>query len=165
VDVRLFNRVVFALLRDTPYPLAQAAEFSLVNNEENLIRADIFRLLRESGVGVPAYYEKITFEVDGQKGEYARSRSGCYFCFFQQKIEWVWLYEQNPHLFAKALEYEKTGYTWMEESLSDLIKPERIRRIKLDALAKQQKNSFSTSAYLLDVLDDEEEVGCASCFI
>jgi 3'-phosphoadenosine 5'-phosphosulfate sulfotransferase (PAPS reductase)/FAD synthetase len=165
VDVRLFNRVVFALLRSTSYPLAQATEFSLLDNDENLVRADIFHELRSSGVGVPAYYEKITFEVDGQKGEYARSRSGCYFCFFQQKIEWVWLYEQNPKAFALAQGYEKDGYTWMEEPLSDLIKPERIRRIKLDALAKQQKNSFSTSAYLLDVLDDEEEIGCASCFI
>lgn len=164
-DVRLFNRVVFAFLRDTAYPLAQAAEFSLLDNDENLVRADIFHLLRKSGVGVPAYYEKITFEVDGKKGEYARSRSGCFFCFFQQKIEWVWLYEQHPKKFALAQAYEKDGYTWMEESLNDLIKPERIRRIKLDALAKQQKNSFSTSAYLLDVLDDEEEVGCASCFI
>lgn len=165
VDVRLFNRVVFALLRDTSYPLAQATDFSLLDNEDNLVRADIFRELRSSGVGVPAYYEKRTFEVDGQKGEYARSRSGCYFCFFQQKIEWVWLYEQNPKAFALAQAYEKDGYTWMEESLNDLIKPERIRRIKLDALAKQQKSSFSTSSYLLDVLDDEEEIGCASCFI
>ena len=165
VDVRLFNRVVFALLRDTAYPLSQASDFSLLDNEDNLVRADIFQELRTSGVGVPAYYEKITFEVDGQQGEYARSRSGCYFCFFQQKIEWVWLYEQHPATFALAQKYEKDGYTWMEESLEDLIKPERIRKIKLDALAKQKKNVGISSAYLLDILDDEEEVGCASCFI
>jgi len=164
-DVKLFNRVVFALLRDTAYPLAQASDFSLLRNDDNLVRADIFKLLRDSGVGVPAYYEKITFEVDGQQGEYARSRSGCYFCFFQQKIEWVWLYEQHPDKFALAQGYEKAGYTWMEESLEDLIKPERIRRIKLDALAKQKKTTFASSPYLIDTLDDEEEVGCASCFI
>lgn len=164
-DVRLFNRVVFELLRDTAYPLAQAPDFALLDNDENLIRADIFRLLRESGVGVPAYYEKRPFEVDGQTGEYARSRSGCFFCFFQQKIEWVWLYEQHPDKFAEALKYEKDGYTWMEESLTDLIKPARLRQIKLDAIAKQRRVTAAPSPFLLDVLDDEEEAGCASCFI
>jgi 3'-phosphoadenosine 5'-phosphosulfate sulfotransferase (PAPS reductase)/FAD synthetase len=164
-DTRLFNNVVFQLLRDTGYPLAQAEEFSLLDNDDNLIRADIFKLLRESGVGVPAYYEKITFEVDGQQGEYARSRSGCFFCFFQQKIEWVWLYEQHPDLFQRALAYERDGYTWMEESLSDLIKPARLRQIKLDAINKQRKAKGPSSMFLLDILDDEEEVGCASCFI
>ncbi|MDJ0364842.1 phosphoadenosine phosphosulfate reductase family protein [Hymenobacter sp. H14-R3] len=164
-DTRLFNKVVFQMLRDTAYPLAQAQDFALLDNEDNLIRADIFQLLRESGVGVPAYYEKITFEVDGQKGEYARSRSGCFFCFFQQKIEWVWLYEQHPDLFERALAYERDGYTWMEESLTDLIKPARLRQIKLDTINKQRKVKAPSSLFLLDILDDEEEVGCASCFI
>ncbi|WP_324680902.1 phosphoadenosine phosphosulfate reductase family protein [Hymenobacter sp. GOD-10R] len=164
-DTRLFNQVVFRMLRGTAYPLAEAAEFSLLDNDDNLIRADIFRLLRESGVGVPAYYEKISFEVDGKQGEYARSRSGCFFCFFQQKIEWVWLYEQHLALFERALAYEREGYTWMEEPLTDLIKPERIRKIKLDAINKQNKAKVQSSQYLLDILDDEEEVGCASCFI
>jgi 3'-phosphoadenosine 5'-phosphosulfate sulfotransferase (PAPS reductase)/FAD synthetase len=164
-DVKLFNRVVFQLLRDTAYPLAQAPDFALLDNDDNLIREDIFRLLRESGVGVPAYYEKRTFEVDGQTGEYARSRSGCYFCFFQQKIEWVWLYEQHPEKFAQAMAYEKDGYTWMEEPLTELIKHERIRQIKLDTLKKQRKTTTAASPFLLDTLDDEEDIGCASCFI
>lgn len=164
-DVKLFNQVVFQLLRDTAYPLAQAPDFALLDNDDNLIREDIFRLLRESGVGVPAYYEKRTFEVDGQTGEYARSRSGCYFCFFQQKIEWVWLYEQHPEKFAQAMAYEKDGYTWMEESLTDLIRPERLRQIKLDAIKKQRRSTATASPFLLDTLDDEEDIGCASCFI
>lgn len=164
-DVKVFNRVVFQLLRDTAYPLAQTPDFALLDNDDNLIREDIFRLLRESGVGVPAYYEKRTFEVDGQTGEYARSRSGCYFCFFQQKIEWVWLYEQHPEKFAQAMAYEKDGYTWMEESLTELTRPERIRQIKLDTIAKQKRTTFVDSPFLLDILGDEEEVGCASCFI
>ncbi|SHI43430.1 Phosphoadenosine phosphosulfate reductase family protein [Hymenobacter daecheongensis DSM 21074] len=164
-DTVLFNKAVFTMLRDTTYPLALAEDFALLNNDEVLVRDDIFRILRESGVGVPAYYEKIVFEVDGEQGEYARSRSGCYFCFFQQKIEWVWLYEQHNELFLKAMDYERDGYTWMEESLSDLIKPDRVRQIKLDALAKQKNKKTPESIYLLDILDDEEEVGCASCFI
>lgn len=163
--VALFNQAVFKMLGDTAYPLAKEEDFALLDNEDNLVRDDIFRLLRDSGVGVPAYYEKIEFEVDGQKGEYARSRSGCFFCFFQQKIEWVWLYEQHPDLYAKAMEYEKDGYTWMEESLGDLIKPERIRQIKLDILKKQSKLQQTKSIYLLDLFDESESEGCAACFI
>lgn len=164
-DVRLFNQAVFQLLKGTAYPLALAPDFALLDNDDNLVRSDIFRLLRESNVGVPAYYEKRTFEVDGQTGEYVRSRSGCFFCFFQQKIEWVWLYEQHPEKFALALAYEKDGYTWMDEPLTDLIKPERLRQIKLDAIAKQRRSTTPRSVFLVDVLDDEEEVGCASCFV
>ena len=51
--------------------------------------------------------------------QYARSRSGCYFCFFQQKIEWVWLYEQHPDRFAKAMEYEKEQRGRTEKEIWD----------------------------------------------
>lgn len=99
-----FNSLVFSFLKTSQYPLGYADSFPLLSNNDVLVRDDIFRLLRESGVGVPEYYEKRQFDANGKKGEYARSRSGCYFCFFQQKIEWIWLYEQHPHLFAKAME-------------------------------------------------------------
>lgn len=37
------------------------------------------------------------------------------------------------------MDFEKGGYTWNQnESLADLIKPERIRQIKLDAIKKQE---------------------------
>src|SRR5208282_533341 len=75
-------------------------------------------------IGLPKYYEW-------------RSRSGCYFCFFQQRREWVGLLEKHPELFKKAMEYEKvdpvTGiaYTWVQgESLAELAKPERVAQIK-----------------------------------
>ena len=35
-------------------------------------------------------------------GFFNRSRSGCFFCFYQQKIEWVWLYEQHPDRFFEV---------------------------------------------------------------
>ncbi len=161
-----FNTVVFQLLKTTNYPLAFEQEFALLNNEDILVREDIFRLLRNSGVGVPAYYEKIAFEVDGKKGEYARSRSGCYFCFFQQKIEWVWLYEQHPDKFKLAMEYEneKEGFTWNQnESLKELIQPERIEAIKTEFVNRNKPQS--KSSYLLDILEEAEVDGCASCFI
>jgi len=167
IDSTAFNKVVFAYLKDKNYPISHLSDFSLLNHEDSLNRDDIFKILRESGVGVPAYYEKVQFTVDGQTGEYARSRSGCYFCFFQQRIEWIWLYEQHPDKFKLAMEYEKDGYTWIQgERLEDLIKPERIRQIKLDAINKNKKNAAAKkSPYLIDRIIDAESVVCANCFI
>ena len=89
LDTRLFNELVFAFLKQTNYPLAQETAFPLLDNDDVLVRDDIFRLLEDSGVGVPAYYNKLDFAVNGKQGQYSRSRSGCYFCFYQQKIEWI----------------------------------------------------------------------------
>jgi 3'-phosphoadenosine 5'-phosphosulfate sulfotransferase (PAPS reductase)/FAD synthetase len=167
-NVRDFNRIVFEYLRTTTYPLALETVFPLIDNEDVLVRDDIFRILRESGVGVPAYYEKLPFETEeGKRGEYARSRSGCFFCFYQQKIEWVWLYENHTAKFFEAMEYEKDGYTWQQdERLEDLINPERIAQIKNDYIKRTAKNkSKIKSPYLIDMLDDEESTGCAACFI
>jgi len=92
--------------------------------EDGIIKEDVLDILKDIGIGLPAYYNW-------------RSRSGCYFCFFQQRIEWVGLYNNHPELFAKALAYEKknqvTGerYTWIErESLKELVKPEELLRLK-----------------------------------
>ncbi len=164
--IKQFNAVVFEQLKITNYPLASELNFSLIENEESLVRDDIFRLLRESGVGVPDYYEKKKFQIDNKEGEYARSRSGCYFCFFQQKIEWVWLYEQHPESFQKAIAYEneKEGFTWNQnESLLELIKPERLCAIKNEYLKRNK--SKTKSPYLLNILDEAESEGCAACFI
>lgn len=161
-----FNKVVHEFLKNTQYPLSKVENYPLIENEDVLIRSDIFRILRDSGVGVPRYYEKVEYEVDGKKGSYARSRSGCFFCFFQQKIEWVWLYEQHRELFDKAVAYEKEGYTWMQdEKLEELIAPDRIRQIKNNQLAKEKRNSSKSSPYLIDILEDAEGEGCAACFI
>ncbi len=165
VHTKDLNRLVFSWLKQTSYPLADEEFFPLIENDEILVKADIFRLLEESGVGVPAYYKQIEFEVKQLKGTYSRSRSGCYFCFFQQKIEWVWLFEQHPDRFWKAVEYEKDGYTWnQEERLIDLIEPSRMQRIKEDYLKKSTSNS-PNSPFLLDTIGQEEGVGCAACFI
>jgi 3'-phosphoadenosine 5'-phosphosulfate sulfotransferase (PAPS reductase)/FAD synthetase len=166
LGVATFNRVVFRWLKTTDYPVGMLESFPLIENEDVLVREDVFRILRESTVGVPGYYEKREFEVDGQKGYYARSRSGCFFCFFQQKIEWVWLYENHPELFAQAMDYEKEGYSWMDsETLKELIHPERVRAIKLDAIKRSKASENAGGDFLLDVLEDAEGVGCAACFI
>lgn len=93
--------------------------------EDGLKLPDIEEILRTSGVGMPPYTE------------WGRSRSGCFFCFYQQKIEWVRLKETYPDLYEQAKEYEKpyegsgNTFTWSErESLSELERPERMQAIK-----------------------------------
>ncbi len=76
--------------------------------DDKLGLADIKMILEESGLGVPSYYEW-------------RSRSGCYFCFYQQIGEWQGLKERHPDLFEKAKEYEKDGFTWVSGRTLDEI--------------------------------------------
>ncbi|MBK0328789.1 MULTISPECIES: phosphoadenosine phosphosulfate reductase family protein [Roseobacteraceae] len=89
-------------------------------------KAGVVDLLKDTDIGEPEYYRW-------------RSRSGCTFCFFQQKIEWVRLMEEHPKAFEEARAYEKTAeehgspFTWSDgESLDDLAKPERVAAIKAD---------------------------------
>ena len=91
--------------------------------EDGITKPDVFRILEESGLGIPDYYKW-------------RTRSGCSFCFYQRKAEWVGLKENHPDLFEEAKGYEKdstpTGrrYTWSQgESLDELAQPERQKEI------------------------------------
>lgn len=94
--------------------------------EAHVDKAGVTDILKNSGLGLPAYYNW-------------RSRSGCTFCFYQRKIEWVGLLERHPEAFEEAKQYEKealenqTPFTWSErESLIELSKPERVAEIKAD---------------------------------
>lgn len=165
LGVKEFNKAIFEFLKTTDYPLSASNNFPLVENDDVLMKEDILKILKESGVGIPEYYNEIEFKVNGSKGFYKRSRSGCFFCFFQQKIEWIWLYENHKDQFLKAMEYEKEGYTWMQdESLAELIEPERLAQIKQDFIKKTKRGNLRKSEYLLDILEDDNE-GCAACFI
>jgi len=168
VSIKTYNHIVFYLLKDTDYPVGKLDSFPLIDNEENLVLDDIFRILDESGVGIPAYYKPLEYEVeiDGEikKGAYSRSRSGCFFCFYQQKIEWVWLLENHPQLFQAAMQYEKDGYSWADsETLEHLCQPERVKAIKRDHYLKTHRLNQSKSWQ--DQIMDAEGEGCASCFI
>jgi len=165
LSIKTFNKVVFEFLQDSDYPLANLNDFPVIENEEIIVKEQVKKLFIDNGVTFPKYYNEVEYEVDGRKGKYARSRSGCYFCFYQQKIEWVWLYEQHPHLFKKAMEYEKDGFTWNEnESLKDITKPERINQIKKDHL-KKSKGISTKSNRLVDILNDDSGISCVNCFI
>ena len=144
--------------------------------EDGITKEDVYRILEESGVGLPDYYKW-------------RTRSGCYFCFFQRKSEWVGLLEEHPDLFELAKGYEKfneeTGerFTWSQgESLEELSDPERIAEIKANtekAIADKKKaiadkkmtkpnqtlmQILTPAEILTEVHDDEDdEEPCLIC--
>lgn len=167
-NVKLFNKVVFHYLQDKNFPISRISpeEFPILENEDVVKKDNVFQLFEDNGVKVPAYYEEVEYEVNGETGKFNRTRSGCYFCFYQKKIEWIWLYERHPDLFEKAMSYEKDGYTWMEdESLSDIIQPERMKQIKEEHLEKIRNKLDPKSNKLMDILDDDDSINCANCFI
>ena len=128
--------------------------------DDGLALADIHRILDESGLGFPSYYSW-------------RTRSGCYFCFYQRKHEWVGLKENHPDLFEKAKQYEKidtaTGkrYTWSErESLEELEKEPRVAEIRENQRVAAEKIVKKANRPLLEILgqdEGDEELPCSFC--
>lgn len=109
--------------------------------EDGLGLEDIKEILEDSGLNLPKYYEW-------------RSRSGCFFCFYQQIGEWQGLLEHHPELFEKAKSYEdadnqgklnkKKRFTWLEgKTLEDIAK------------LKERYN----------IADMDETEGCAICHL
>ena len=107
---------------------------SLPFRDAGIDKRGVMDILDSSGVGLPKYYDW-------------RSRSGCTFCFFQQKIEWVRLKERHPEAFEEAKQYEKNAlehgspFTWTQsESLSELEKPARVIQIVTDFERRKQRD-------------------------
>jgi hypothetical protein len=105
--------------------------------EDGIDKAGVFEILENSGLGLPKYYEW-------------RSRSGCTFCFFQRKIEWVGLLERHPEHFENAKAMEKNSldhgspFTWCQgESLEQLSQPKRIAQIKNDHAKKVEASKHN----------------------
>lgn len=102
--------------------------------EDGIDKKGVIDILESSGVGIPKYYDW-------------RSRSGCTFCFFQQKIEWVRLKERHPEAFEEAKLYEKNAlehgspFTWTQgEPLAELEKPARVIQIVTDFERRKQRD-------------------------
>lgn len=151
----------------------------MIAQDENLIvklpfreagvdKPGVIEILEGSGLGLPKYYDW-------------RSRSGCTFCFFQQKIEWVRLKQIHPEEFEAAKAYEKTAlehgtaFTWSQrESLSELEQPERMAQIEAEfnqrkarELASRRPNPLRTTTIEPLDIDDlyMEEEGGGACLV
>ena len=122
--------------------------------EAGIDKAGVLEILESAGIGLPTYYSW-------------RTRSGCTFCFFQQKIEWVRLRKEHPEAFEEAKAYEKNAlddgspFTWSQgESLDELEQPERIQQIRREheerlvrMQARVQQNPLRPDREPLDIDD------------
>ena len=107
-------------------------QYPLINN--CICKNDVERILIENGINYPSYYNY-------------RSRNGCYFCFYQNAMDWLNLYENHPDLFKKASNYEKFTrkgntkiFRWNEKYyLEDMIKPENMKKIKEEYCDKKRE--------------------------
>jgi Phosphoadenosine phosphosulfate reductase family len=125
---------------------------SLPFRDAGIDKRGVMDILDSSGVGLPKYYDW-------------RSRSGCTFCFFQQKIEWVRLKERHPEAFEEAKQYEKNAlehgspFTWTQrESLTELEKPARVIQIVNDFERRKQRDIASRPVNPLRPVDAVEDI-------
>jgi 3'-phosphoadenosine 5'-phosphosulfate sulfotransferase (PAPS reductase)/FAD synthetase len=137
--------------------------------EDGIVLDDVFRLLRES-VGIPEYYKW-------------RSRSGCYFCFFQRQSEWLGLKRNHPKLFEQAKSYEERkrerfdwesgksnpsyGFTWssqgsLEEVVSRAIEREKSEGVITSTSIARWQDILSNAA---GDDDDDVEQSCLICHL
>jgi 3'-phosphoadenosine 5'-phosphosulfate sulfotransferase (PAPS reductase)/FAD synthetase len=144
--------------------------------EEGVDHDGVMRILDDAGIGLPSYYEW-------------RTRSGCYFCFYQRKAEWVGLAERHPDLFERAKQIERkvlteaglagdasyddyamTGrqYTWSQgETLDELLaRRDEILERHRGAIARarsSQRNLPLVEALDSALAEDDDEMACTVC--
>lgn len=138
----------------------------------------VIKILEDAGINLPDYYEW-------------RTRSGCYFCFFQRKAEWVGLADKHPDLFERAVaieqkilkdagvagdaDFSSSGmkgrqYTWSEgETLLELLKrKDEIMKRHEESIkrAKAKRKNLPLVEVLSDALDDDDETTpCTVCHL
>ncbi len=144
--------------------------------EEGIDHDGVLRILDNAGIGLPSYYEW-------------RTRSGCYFCFYQRKAEWVGLAERHPELFERAMAIENKvllaagadgdadfaatamkgrAYTWSQgETLVELrARSTEIMEKHEQALdrAKRNRRNIPLVEVLSDALDEDDDMTpCQVC--
>ena len=89
-------------------------EFPLV--EQDIDREGCVEIIKKEGMSVPV-------------------KSGCYFCPFQVKKEWVKLYNNYPNLFDDCIKFEKNGRAYPEGNLMGNMTLEDLKK----ALKEQTK--------------------------
>lgn len=144
--------------------------------EDEIDHDGVMRILVNAGIGLPAYYEW-------------RTRSGCYFCFYQRKTEWIGLADRHPDLFERAVAIEQKmlrdagidgdadfgnqamrgrQYTWSGgETLSELLS-RRSDILERHKTTMSRTGKIRVNAPLIEVLSealDEEDdaLPCTVC--
>jgi hypothetical protein len=136
--------------------------------EDGVTKERVLQILDDAGVGLPKYYEW-------------RTRSGCSFCFFQRKAEWVGLAERHPELFEQAIAYEeKQGYeaTAMQGRVYAWSHGETLRELRDRSQEIKEKHEIAMRResdkranlplvdVLTEVLDDEDDtIPCLVCHL
>lgn len=144
--------------------------------EEGIDHDGVLRILDDAGIGLPSYYEW-------------RTRSGCYFCFYQRKAEWVGLADRHPELFERAIAIENKvllaasaggnadfaatamkgrSYTWSQgETLVELrARSTEIMEKHEQGLerAKRNRRNIPLVEVLSDALDEDDDMTpCQVC--
>ena len=144
--------------------------------EDNIDHDGVMRILRDAGIGLPDYYEW-------------RTRSGCYFCFFQRKAEWVGLADRHPDLFERAVAIEQKvlldagvsgdadfgkqamsgrTYTWSGNETLPMLLARRDEILERHEAALERKTKERPNRPLVEALagafdDDDDSDGCTVC--
>jgi 3'-phosphoadenosine 5'-phosphosulfate sulfotransferase (PAPS reductase)/FAD synthetase len=144
--------------------------------EDDIAHDDVLRILQDAGIGLPDYYQW-------------RTRSGCYFCFYQRKAEWVGLADRHPDLWDRAVAIEqkvmkdagtdgdasfgKYGmkgrqYTWSGgESLPALItrRDEILQRHQqaVERTASRRKDRAAWEVFAEAFNEDDDTEQCTVC--
>ena len=144
--------------------------------EDGIDHDGVLRILEDAGLGLPSYYEW-------------RTRSGCYFCFYQRKAEWVGLADRHPELFERAVAIENKmlkdagadgdasyadlamqgrAYTWSQgETLVELVGRrddiEAKHQLAMERASRSRKN-IPLVEVLAEALDEDDDTpACTVC--
>ena len=136
----------------------------------------VMQILADAGIGLPAYYEW-------------RTRSGCYFCFYQRKAEWIGLAERHPELFDRAVAIERKvlrdagvdgdadfgeramrgrPYTWSAGETLPALLARRDEILQRHAAAMSRAGKTRANVPLMEVLaealdEDDDALPCTVC--
>ena len=144
--------------------------------EDGVDHEGVLKILENAGVGLPEYYSW-------------RTRSGCYFCFFQRKAEWVGLAKHHPDLFERAVAIENKVlkdagvdgdvdfsttamkgrlYTWSGgETLPELLARGdeiMVKHEEAKVRAHERRKNIPLVEILADALDEDDDTPpCQVC--
>ena len=143
--------------------------------EDNIDYHQVLRILEDAGIGLPSYYEW-------------RTRSGCYFCFYQRKAEWIGLSEKHPELFERAVAIEQKvltdagvdgdadfgdramrgrQYTWSGGETLVQLRSRRDQVLKTHQAAMARAKKARANVPLVEVLTEalDEDDGTLPCVV